>query len=390
MRETPLHSVAIAGVGVSELGKRVERTPLSLSLEAARNALADAGIEKGEVDGISARWPGPGGTVFVPGSADWANLLGIPARWIGDTYPQGVPGALDAAAAIAAGLCETVLVFGGQAGGLGTEGGSVADYTRPENEFVAPWGAFTTAHFALVAQVYLHRFGVGIEKLAQIAAEIRNTGSRNPRAAMYGRGPYTADDVLDSPMIAEPFTRLQLCLATEGAAAMVLTTVERAREICEVPISILGGGAEWIRQQYVNPPRYDEVGQVGSDAGRRSFEMAGLAPDDVDVLELYDINSFEIARQLEALGFCAPGEGADFALERGLGVDGDLPTNTDGGLLSFSHLGWGGPTLKVVESVRQLRGECGELQVPGAEVALLTGAGSGAQYHNVMLLGRDR
>jgi acetyl-CoA acetyltransferase len=118
--------------------------------------------------------------------------------------------------------------------------------------------------------------------------------------------------------------------------------------------------------------------------------MAGLTPADVDVLELYDINSFEIARQLEILGFCSDGEGCDLAAERGLGVDGGLPTNTDGGLMSFSHTGLGGPTLKVVEAVRQLRGECGHLQVKGAEVALLTGAGSGAQYHNVLLLGRDR
>ena len=388
MTATPLHDVAITGVGLSELGKRLDRSAISLCLEAVRNALADAGIEKDEVDGLAARWPGPGGTVFVPGSADWANLLGIPARWIGDTYPQGIPGALDAAAAIAAGLCNTALVFGGQSGGLGTDEGQVADYTRPANEFVAPWGAFTTVHFALVAQVYLNRFGVDPLSLAAIAAEIRNTGSRNPRAAMYGRGPYTAEDVLASPMIAEPFTRLQLCLATEGAAAMVLTRADRARGSADRPISILGGGAERVRQQYVNPPRYDEVGRIGSDAGARAFAMAGLAPADVDVLELYDINSFEIARQLEVLGFCGEGEGAAFALEQGIGVDGRLPINTDGGLLSFSHLGWGGPTLKVVEAVRQLRGEAGELQVPDAEVALLTGAGSGAQYHNVMLLGR--
>jgi acetyl-CoA acetyltransferase len=153
---------------------------------------------------------------------------------------------------------------------------------------------------------------------------------------------------------------------------------------------ILGGGAEWARQQYVDPPRYDDVGMIGADAAERAFAMSGLARGDVDVMQLYDINSFEVARQFEALGYCGAGEGADFALERGLGVDGDLPVNTDGGLMSFSHLGLGGPTLKVVEAVRQLRGEAGNLQVPDAEVSLVTGAGSGAQYHNVMLLGRAR
>jgi acetyl-CoA acetyltransferase len=390
MTETGLHAVAIAGVGLTRQAKHQDRSTFSLCLEAARDALDDAGLAKEDVDGIAARWPGPGGTVFLPGSADWAEQLGIPVRWIGDTYPQGIPAALDAAAAIAAGLCHTVLVFGGQSGGVGRGGGKVAEYTRPDNEFVVPWGAFTAAHFALVANAYLERYDIGRERLAAIAAAIRNTGSDNPRAVMAGRGPYTAQDVLASPMIAEPFTLLDLCLVSEGAAAMVLTTLERARAARRPPIRILGGGAEWMRQQYVNPARFDDVVGIGADAGRRAFAMSGLRPADLDVLELYDTNSYEVVRQLEALGFCGPGEGADFALERGIGVDGRLPINTDGGLMSFSHIGWGGPTLKVVEAVRQLRGEGGALQVPGAETALLTGAGAGAQYHNVMILGRDR
>jgi len=283
-----------------------------------------------------------------------------------------------------------VLIVSGQAGGVGKDHGRVASYTRPENEFVAPFGSFTAAQFALVAQVYLQRYGVEHEKLASISAAIRNTGHSNPAAVMAGRGPYTAADILAAPMIAEPFTLLELCLATEGAAAIIVTTLERARSCRRDPVVILGGGAEWARQQYVDPPRYDDVGMIGADAAARTFEMSGLQPEDVDVLELYDITSFEVPRQLEALGFCNPGEGSDFALERGIGVDGRLPINTDGGLLAFSHLGLGGPTLKVVEAVRQLRGEAGHLQVSDAEIALVTGAGSGAQYHNVMLLGRAR
>lgn len=386
----PISSVAIAGIGITEQAKSIERPTVSLCLEAARAALADAGMTKEDVDGLAAAWPGPGGTVFHPGSVDWAGLLGTPVRWIQDTYPNGIPAALDAAAAIGAGLCHTVLVFGGQSGGMGKDQGRVADYTRPANEFVEVFGAFTTAHFALVAQRYMHRFGVTREQLAGIAAQIRNTGHANPTAVMHGRGPFTAQDVLDAPMVCDPFSRLDLCLSTEGAAAMLLTKLDRARAAAKHPVVLLGGGAEWARQQYVDPPRYDDVGEIGRDAGARTYEMSGLGPADVDVLELYDINSFEVARQLEVLGFCGPGEGCDLAAERGLGVDGGLPTNTDGGLLSFSHIGLGGPTLKLVEGVRQLRHEAGDLQVEGAEVALLTGAGSGAQYHNVLMLGRDR
>ena len=126
---------------------------------------------------------------------------------------------------------------------------------------------------------------------------------------------------------------------------------------------------------------------IGADAARRAFAEAGLTPRDVDVAQVYDVNSFEVIRQYEALGFCQPGEGAAFAADVGIGLDGGLPTNTDGGLMSFSHIGWGAPTLKIIESVRQLRGDAGDRQVPNAQVAVACGAGAGAEYHNVLLLG---
>lgn len=380
--------VAVVGVGLTEQRRRLATTTLSACLHAARLALADAGMTVSEIDGIAARWPGPGGTVFKPGSADWAGLLGTPVRWVSDTYPQGVPAALEAAAAIGAGLCSTVLVVGGQAGEL--QDASVASYTRPENEFVAPWGAFTAAQFALVAQRYLYRYRVPWEDVAAVAATIRNYGHRNPDAVMHGRGPYTVDDILAAPPVASPFTRLDLCLASEGAAAMVITSTERAGDCPRPVVEILGGGCEWYRQQYVQPARWDEVGLIGADAAARAFSQAGLTPADVDVAQLYDVNSFEVVRQFEALGFCAPGEGAAFARDTGLGPGGGLPTNTDGGLLSFSHIGWGAPTLKIVEAVRQLRHEAGDRQVPGVRTAVVGGAGSGAQYYNVMLMGRGR
>jgi acetyl-CoA acetyltransferase len=383
-----IDGIAIAGVGMTEQARTLDVGTIEACLEAAKLALDDAGLERADIDGIAGRWPGPGGTTLQPGSADWAGMLDVPVSWIGDTYPQGVPAVLDAGAAIAAGLCDTVLILGGQAGVFGDRS-RVASYTRPDNEFVAPYGSLTGAQFALVARRYLERFPEARTGMAAAAATIRNTGSRNPAAVMYGRGPYTTQDVLDAPPIVEPFTRLELCLANEGAAAMIVTSLERARDCRKGAVRVLGGGEEWRRQQYVDPPRYEEVGMIGAASARRAFAMAGLKPADVDVLEIYDVTSFEVIRQLEALGFCAEGEGADFATEVGLGTDGGLPTCTDGGVLSFSHIGWGAPTLKVVEAVRQLRGECGDLQVPDAEVALAAGAGSGAQYHNVLLLGRD-
>jgi len=383
----PFRDVAVVGIGKTQMAKRLPTTTLPAVLEAFLAALEDAGLGIADVDGVSARWPGPGGTVFLPGSADWSNLLGVPLRWIGDTYPQGVPAAIDAACAIAAGQADVVVIAGGQAGILGN--GSVAAYTRPDNEFIAGWGSITQAQFALVAQVYFDRYRPDREQLAGLAATIRNTGSVNPESVMAGRGPYTSADVLASPMVTSPFHLLEVCLASEGAAAMVLTTMDRARDLRQTPVRLLGGACEWFRQQYVDPPIYDEVGGIGTDAARRAFDLAGLGATDIDVLELYDINIFEVVRQLEVLGLCPVGEGTAFAQEMGISPTGRLPVNTDGGLLSNAHIGWGGPTLKFIQAVRQLRGTAGPGQVPDARTALVTGAGSGAQYHNVMILGTD-
>lgn len=383
-----LDEVAIVGVGLTPQRKRSDRGSLQVALDAAKLALADAGLRHTDVDGIAARWPGPGGTELAPGSADWSTLLGVPLRWVGDSYPQGVPALVDAAGALLTGQATTILITGGQGGVLG--GGRFASYTRPGNEFVEPFGAFTAAHFALVAQRHLARFPHARRGAAGIAAAIRNTGSANPEAVMHGRGPYTADDVLAAPPVVDPFTLLDLCLATEGGAAVVVTTLDRARDLPHPPVVLLGAGMEWMRQQYVDPARYEEVWPIGRTAAATAFGLAGLGPSDVDVAQLYDVNSLEVARQFEALGFCAEGEGTDFALATGIGLDGKLPTCTDGGLLSASHIGWGAPTLKLVEAVRQLRGGAGERQVAGAEVALAAGAGSAAQYYNLALLGRAR
>ena len=385
MVTSPLQQARVVGVHATAQAKQLDRTALSACLEAALGALDDAGLSPADVDGIAGRWPGPGGTVMHPGSVDWTSLLGHPLRWVQDTYPQGVPAVLDAAAAIAAGLCHTVLVVGGQA--AIRSGGAVAAYTRPDNEFVAPWGAFTAVHFAMVAARQLHLHPEYRQGAAQAAATVRNRGHANPDAVMFGKGPYTAEDVLGAPMIASPLTLLDLCLATEGAAAMVITAADRAADT-RAPVRVLGGSSEWHRQQYVDPARHEEIWTIGRAAATDTYRMAGVAPADVDVALLYDINSFEILRQLEVAGLCPPGEAAGYVTDVGIGEGSPVPVNPDGGLLSYSHIGWGGPTLKVVEAVHQLRGEAGQRQVADAGVALVTGAGSGAQYHNTLLLGR--
>jgi acetyl-CoA acetyltransferase len=385
----PLRDVAIVGIHTTQQALRIDREPLSLCLEAAKGALRDAGLDKSDVDGVCGRWMGPGGTALHPGSPDWSTLLGIPLAWIGDSYPSGVPALMDATAAIGAGLCDTVLVVGGQSR-TRVPGGPVVAYTRPDNEFTACYGSYTTAQFALVAQRYFHLFRPDPAKMAQVAASVRNMGSIRLGATLFGRGPFTAADVMASPMVVEPFHLLEVCLASEGAAAFIVTSVERARDCAKVPIRVLGGGMEWARQQYVDPPLYDEVGRIGSQAIKRATAMAGVTVADLDVFQLYDANAFEIVRQLEVFGLCGEGEGFDFVAERGIGTGpGNLHVNTDGGLMSFGHIGWSGPTLKVIEAVRQLRREAPTSQVKDAELGILSGAVSGAQYFNLAILGRD-
>lgn len=385
--------VAVVGVYETEQARRLpDRTAMGLLLEAARGALDDAGLSKDDIDGVAGEWPGPGGSspdAFGVGSRDWAGQLGGGITWVDDTMPAGVPALINAAAAIRAGLCTTVLIVGGQAGAAAASEGSAVAYTWSFNEFMTPWGITTPTEFALVAQRHMALYGITPEQMASVSATIRNHGSRNPKAVMYGRGPYTADDILDSPLVCTPFHLLDLSIVSEGAAAMIVTTGARARDLRRPPAYLLGGGGEIIENCYVNPPVYDRVWNIGKRTASTVFGRSGVEPGDVDVFQLYDPTSFEVIRQFEVFGYCGPGEGGDFVQGDTLTLGGSHPTNTDGGLLSHAHLGIGQLTQKVIEAVQQLRGECGDRQVPDARFALAAAGGSAAQFYYLALLGRD-
>lgn len=145
------------------------------------------------------------------------------------------------------------------------------------------WGSYVVAQFALVAARHMHEYGTTSRQLAEVAATIRNNGTTNPEAMMYGRGPYTADDVLASRMVATPFHLLDCCIVGEGGAALVVTTAERARDLPNLPVAVLGGGMEYHQAAYANPALHREVGQLGRDAATRAYAMAGVGPHDVDV-----------------------------------------------------------------------------------------------------------
>ena len=310
---------------------------------------------------------------------------------------MGIPAVLDAAALITTGQCDVVLVAGGGAG-VHVDRSATAPWTRPANELVVGYGLFTAAEFALMARRHMLTYGTTPEQLATAAAVIRTNGHVNPEAVYFGRGPFSPADILASRMIADPFHLLDCAMTSEGGCALVLTTAGRAGE-CEAPVWILGGASDAFGPAYFVAPVWDfqpraesfPAGLVGARAAGAAFAMAGLSAGEVDVAELYDPFSFEIIRQLEAFGFCAPGEGGPFVEDGNIGPGAQLPVTTDGGTMSFSHPGINAQQLqRVIRATQQVRGSCATNQVEGAEVALCSNGGSGALFCDVLLLGPER
>lgn len=381
----PYRDVAIVGVHNTVQARTLEgHDSESIAIEGVLGALADAGLEPRQVDAVVGSFSQELVLSFGLGPATRApNMLGIPA-------------VLQAAQMIVAGQAEVVMMAAGGAG-LYTERGATAPWTRPNNEMVVGFGLFTAAEFALMARRHMIRYGTTPEQLAAVAATIRNNGHVNPEAVYHGRGPFTAEDILASRMVADPFHLLDCAMTSEGGCGLVLANTRIAAD-SRRPVWILGGGSDSFGPAYQIPPVWDmtgrtglEAGRVGANAATRSFETAGLGPADVDVAELYDPFSFEIIRQLEVFGFCKEGEGGPFVEDGNIAPGGTIPVTTDGGTMSFSHAGINAQQLqRVIRGVQQLRGECPTNQVVGAEVAICSNGGSGALFNDVMLLGTQR
>jgi acetyl-CoA acetyltransferase len=384
----PFHDVALVGVHNTKQARVLEgHDSRSITFEAGMGALADAGLGVRDVDG-------------VVGQTGSDLLYQARSGPVWRSYSAtGIPAVLEVAAAIASGMASTVLISAGSAG-VYTDRASTAPWTRPSHEFVAPFGMFTAAEFALIARRHMHRYGTKPEALATVAATIRNNGHVNPQACYFGRGPFTVQDILDSRMVADPFHLLDCSMTAEGGCALVLARGDIARDLAHDPIWVLGGNTDHFGPSYQHPPAWDLGGNrrtdlvdgtVGRRASETAWSMSGLGPADVDVCELYDPFSFEIIRQFEAFGFCAEGEGGDYVMSGVIEPGGKHPITTDGGLMSFSH---GGATVqllqRVIRGVQQLRGGCPTMQVDGAEVALCSGGGAGALFTDVLLLGRER
>ncbi|MDG2048636.1 MAG: transporter [Myxococcota bacterium] len=368
----------IVGIGETEYCRKPGSglSQLGLQLKAALHAIADAGITPAEVDGIMP-FPNLGRAEEFAANLGCTNLRFASTIHMGGAAPAASLGA--AAAAVEAGLAHYVLLPAGWNGYSGSRarqtiaedvssipGGAIArDFYMPHG-FTAPpqW-------YAVMARRHMHEYGTTAEQLGSIAVAMRTHAQRNPRAVMHGR-PLTLEDYLASPMLADPYRVFDCCLETDGAAAVVVTTAERARDLRCDPVRILASacGQPYPADEITNRK---DIFQTGlTIAAPEAFGRAGVTPADVDFAMIYDCFTFELLQQLEEVGFCPRGEGGAFVEEGRINLGGSLPVNTHGGLLSEAHvLGMG----HIVEAVKQLRRECGDRQVVDSEVGVVTGWG---------------
>lgn len=345
-----------------------EKTQFQIHAEAARGALADAGLSIRDVDGLLSSGLSPIGILSL------AEHLNLTPRFHDSTNIGGssfVAQVLHAAAAIAAGLCSVALItYGSKASSdrfaVGTGGVSGAD---PGDQLEAPYGPTVMSSYAMVAQRHAHEFGTTAEQLAEVAVTIRGHAALNPHARF--REPITVDDVLASRVVSSPLHLLDCCIITDGGGAVVLTGRERAADTRKKPVRILGG-AEGVRHSACGSRDLTEI--AAAQSGPIAMQMAGVGHGDVDLCMIYDSFTITVLVTLEGLGFCGRGEGGAFAGGGRIALGGALPVNTDGGGLSSNHPGMRGIFL-IIEAVRQLRGECGPRQVEDCEIALCHGTG---------------
>lgn len=380
-------AVAIVGVADEVSPSGVIDVPLrELEARVIMAALADAGMSLRDVDGLCTC---TGGTLMH--SVELAEYLGIATRFTDATQTGGASYGLyveHAAAAITAGAAETVVIVYASTPRAARKRGEkgLGVFATPERlEWETPYGVMLPiSAYALAANRHMATYGTTAEQLAQIAVDTRRWAELNPVA--YLRDPITVDDVLASGFIAEPMHKLECCLVTDGAAAIVVTSAERARHLLRPPVLVLGAASAASHAMISQMP--DLTVTPGAVSGPAAFEASGLKPSDIDVVELYDSFTITVLLALEDLGFCAKGEGGPLVGSGALAPGGALPGQTSGGGLAYTHPGAFGAFL-LVEAVRQLRGECGDRQVPDAQTAVAHGTGGVLSATSTVILGTE-
>jgi acetyl-CoA acetyltransferase len=369
--------IVIAGIGHTAYGKQPGRSTVSLNLEACRKAIEDAGVEPGEVDSLLVKVPTS--KVEMMYGQKLAEAMGLEPR-VGGVWDQGGASNISmiaiAAMAIEAGQCDVSLV-------------TLADNPRTgtRQAYEKAWGDdavfgwfSVVASYAMIARRHMHDHGTTEEQLARIAIAARAHGAANADAQL--RKPLTMDEYFTSPWVVEPLRRADCCLISDGAAAVVVMSAERARKRgVRAPVPILGFGQGNSSSDV--PLRRDLTETKADVSARTAYAMARLGPKDIDVAQIYDCFTITALMTLEAYGLCPRGRSAEFFEEGGFGVDGRLPLNTSGGLLSETGM----PGLQLVlEGVRQMRGTSSN-QKKGAKTCIVSNQGGIMHTHSTLILG---
>lgn len=379
-------SAAIVGAATFGCGESPGHTDMELLAHAAHAAVADAGMTMADIDGLATAsvsavmWP-----MVV------SEYLGLNPRYIDGTMLGGssfIAHLLPAMQALYFGQCNAVLVCYGSVQKTSTFGRRELGAIRPlldPQPYEHPYQPMLpVAAYALAASRHMQQFGTTREQLADVAVAARAWAQLNPEACF--RDPLTRADALASRMICDPLTVRDCCPVTDGAGAVVLMRADRAKDRPHQPVYVLGNAtATWHRQVSSMP---DLTVTAARQSGAEAFAMAGLAPKDIDVVQLYDAFTINTILFLEDLGFCAKGEGGAFVADGGIAPGGRLPVNTNGGGLSCVHPGMYG-VFTVIEAVRQLRGEAGDRQVAGASTAVVHGNGGMLSSQSTAVLGTE-
>jgi acetyl-CoA acetyltransferase len=368
---------AIVGVGNTTFGKVPGVSALDHNVDAIANAIADAGRPKHEIDAVLTKAPSSSFQMLWSAREDEA--IGVVPKVTATLDQAGASNIGLVAYAIMCielGMCSTAVISYGD----NPRTGSRAVYSRPRGEDAA-YGLFgAPSAYALIARRHMEQFGTTSDQLGEVAVACRTHASLNPHAQF--RDPISLEDYHASRYIAEPFHLLDCCPVSDGGAAIIVTSADRARDLRQPPAYVLGLGQGHPAWDLAN--RDDWTTSGAKVSGEMAFRMAGLGPQEMQFAQLYDCFTIVPLVTFEDYGFCKKGEGGDFVSGGRIRLGGEIPLNTSGGLLGETGI----PGMQlIVEGVRQIRGECGPRQVADASVGVVSGQGGIMTTHSSMVLG---
>ena len=374
---------AIVGIGETKFGTLPGFSNTALFIQAIKNAIEDAGLTNKDVDGLLCSQPSRDTEMFF--SLRLGEKMGLRLKYTSDMYLGGATPIVYGAACGHGDKCGVVQyrclqlcrVFKKRPG---TWTGAGLPHESPENEFMSPFGQVAPMHgYAMACQRHMYEFGTTSKQLGAIAVACRKHASMTENAQQ--RQPITIGDYMNSKMYCDPFRLLDICQVTDGGAAVVVTSIERAKNLKHKPIYVSGMGNRHPGWGIGQATSMTTTG--AKESSEMAYKMAGMTPKDIDIAEIYDCFTYTLLVTLEDYGFCEKGEGGPFVEGGRIEIGGELPVNTSGGLLSQGHLEG---MNHITEAVRQLRGDCGPRQVKNAEVAIVSGNGGILSTHSTLIL----